>query len=102
AGVKSLGFTWLLPGGSAHDPEDKQGMGAMLSHLLLRGAGERDSRQMADALDALGVSRGTDTQTFRASITATMLGSNVVEALPILVDMVRRPRFDEASVEPVR
>lgn len=101
-GVKSLGLSWLLPFGSAHDPADRLGMSAMLSQLLFRGAGELDSRAQADALDRLGVGRGCETQTFRLALSATMLGSNLAGALPLLVDAVRRPRIDEASFDAVK
>ncbi len=100
--VRSAGVSWLIPAGSALDPAGREGLSAMWSHLVLRGAGDRDSRAQADALDALGVSRGSDVHTFSVELSATMLGSRVVEALPLLVDAVRRPRIEEESVEAVR
>lgn len=101
-GVKSVGLTWLLPFGAVHDPVNHLGMSAMCAQLLFRGAGDRDSRAQADALDTLGVGRGADTQTFRLALSATMLGSNLLDALPLLVDAVRRPRFENAAIEAVR
>ena len=102
SGVRSLGVTWLLPAGSARDPADKQGLSAMLAELLVRGAGELDSRGQADAFDSLGVSRGTSVETFTLSIGATMLGERFAQAMPLLADMVRRPRFDADAIEPTR
>ncbi|MCA9293755.1 MAG: insulinase family protein [Phycisphaerales bacterium] len=93
-GVASLGVQWLLPVGCARDPDDKQGLSAMLEELLLRGAGDLDSRAQADAFDRLGVSRSTGTGTYHSTVSATMLGARLVEALPLVVDMVRRPHFD--------
>lgn len=77
-------------------------MSAMWAELLVRGAGSLDSRAHADALDGLGVSRGTSVETFNLSLTATLLGSRLEAALPLLVDMVRRPRMESSSVEPAR
>ncbi len=102
ANVGSAGISWLIPAGSALDPAGREGLSAMWSHLVLRGAGDRDSRAQADALDALGVSRGSDVQTFSVEVTATMLGARVVDALPLLVDAVRRPRMEGEGVEAVR
>lgn len=102
ANVGSAGISWLIPAGSALDPEGREGLSAMWSHLVLRGAADRDSRAQADAMDALGVSRGSDVQTFSVGVSATMLGSRVVEALPLLVDAVRRPRMEGEGVEAVR
>jgi predicted Zn-dependent peptidase len=102
SGVKSAGLSWLIPAGTATEPEDRQGLCAMWSELLLRGAGDLDSRGYADALDRLGVGRGTDAGGYHLRLSGTMLGTRLVEALPYFVDMVRRPRFDAESVEPVR
>jgi predicted Zn-dependent peptidase len=102
AGVQSAGLTWLVPAGMASEPEDKQGLTTMWSELLLRGAGPLTSREHADALDRLGVGRSTDVGTYHLRIAATMLGSRVIDALPLLTDMVLRPRMDEDSIGPAR
>lgn len=101
-GVRSVGVTWLLPAGSATDPEDRQGLCTMWSELIFRGAGDLDSRRQADALDRLGISRGCDPSTFHLRLGFTLLGERLRDALPVLVDMVRRPRMDEDSIEPTR
>lgn len=102
SGVKSAGLTWLLPAGAASEPADRLGLSTLWSELLMRGAGDLDSRAHADALDRLGVSRSGDTGLQHLRLSATMLGSRLLESLPLLVDMVRRPRMDEASIEPAR
>jgi predicted Zn-dependent peptidase len=102
SGVESAALTWLVPAGTASEPEDRQGLGAVWSELLMRGAGELDSRRHADALDRLGVGRGTDVGTYHLRVSATMLGSRVVEALPLLTDMVLRPKFEDAALRPAK
>lgn len=101
-GVKSAAAYWLLPAGSARDPEARVGRSAMWAELLLRGAGDLDARAQADAFDVLGASRSTDVHTFHLKVSSTMLGSRVSDVLARLVEMVRAPRFDEASIEPSR
>jgi predicted Zn-dependent peptidase len=101
-GVRSAAFNWLLPAGVATDPDDRQGVSAMLSELLLRGAGERSSREMADAIDRLGASRSADAATIFFRVGSVALGDRLADALPLLVDTVRRPRFDEDAIEPAR
>jgi len=101
-GVRSVGLTWLIPAGSIFEPEDRQGLGAMWSELLLRGAGDMDSRAQADAFDRLGVNRGVSNGRNFLTISATMLGERLDDALGPIVDMVRCPRFDPGSIEPVR
>lgn len=101
-GVRSVGVTWLIPAGAATDPAARQGVSAMLSELLMRGAGDLDSRAQADAMDRLGLSRSADASTHHMRLSFTLLGSRLPDAVPLIVDMVRRPRLEPAAVEPVR
>lgn len=101
-GVKSVGLSWLIPAGTATEPASRLGLSTMWAELLLRGAGDRNSREHADAMDRLGVGRSTSVGGYHISLSATMLGARVIEALPLIVDMVRRPRMEEDSIEPVR
>lgn len=100
--VRSAGLTWLVPAGSACDPEDRQGISTMWSELLLRGAGSLESRPQADAFDRLGASRSTHAGVYFMRIGATMLGDQVLDVLPLISDMVLRPRFDQSAIEPAR
>lgn len=102
SGVRSVGLTWLLPAGSATDPAEREGLCTMWSELLLRGAGDLDSREQADVFDKLGVSRSADVATQHLRLSCTLLGARLIEAMPLVVDMVRRPTFDEADIEPAR
>src|SRR4051812_33154611 len=101
-GVRSAALTWLLPAGVGTEPEARPGMGTLWAELLMRGAGGLSSREHADALDRLGVGRSAEVGTYHLRLGATMLGERVVEALPLLVDMVRRPRMEEESLAPAR
>ncbi len=100
--VRSAGVSLLLPAGSALEPDDLQGLGAMWSELLLRGAGDLDSKEQADAFDALGISRSVDARTLFVSITMRAMGSRLDGGLELLAAMVRQPRFDAGSIEPTR
>lgn len=102
AGVSSVALTMLLPAGVVHEPADRQGLGAMLGEMIYRGAGERDARAHSDALDRLGVDRGGGVELRHLRLSATMLARHLHEALPLLLDMVRRPHLPEAALEPSR
>lgn len=102
AGVKSVALCWLVAGGSSRDPADKQGLSSMWSELLLRGAGARSARELANALDAVGASHSINTGVFHLAIAATTTGERLADLLPILTDMVLTPRFEEDAIEPTR
>ena len=101
-GVQSAAMVWLLPAGIATDAPDRVGRASMWSELLLRGAGNLDSRAQADAFDRLGAGRSTGVSSRFLSLATTVLGSKLLESLPLLADMVRLPRFEDASIEPTR
>lgn len=102
--AQSAALCWLLPVGNAADPEGPAGDGqaVILSELILRGAGRRDSREMSDALDRLGVQRATTPGAAHLQMSATMLGKRVLDALPLLVSIVREPMLPGAHLDPVR
>ena len=102
AGVRSLAMTLKVPAGAAWEPDDRQGVAAMLSEMIHRGAGDLDARAHTDALDQLGVQRGSNAETHHLTLSANMLGSNRAAALPLLMDMIRRPRLADESLEPSR
>ncbi len=101
-GVRTAAVTWFVPGGGAEDPPDQLGRAALWHELLMRGAGELGSREQADAFDRLGCGRSVSAGTYFMRIGASMLGDRLCESLPLLVGMVRQPRFDEAAIEPAK
>lgn len=102
SGVKSAGLTWLLPAGSARDPADKVGLSALLSEMVLRGAGGLDSRGHADACDKLGMSRSASNETQFVSVSAVALGSRLIEALPLITSIVRTPHLSASDLDASR
>ncbi len=99
-GVQSLAMTLLTPAGIASQPADRQGVAPVLAEMLYRGAGDRDARQHSDALDLLGVQRSVSPSTRFFRIGATMISQKCAEALPLLLDMVRRPQLRDDSLAP--
>ena len=100
--LATVSLVLLLPVGSATDPADGIGSAAILSEWLQRGAGERDARAYADALDALGVRRGGGVGRETLSLSAAFLQRDLAAVLPLLADAVRAPHLGDASFEGVR
>jgi predicted Zn-dependent peptidase len=100
--VRSAAFTFLLPAGAAFEREGRGGTASMLAEWITRGAGDLDSRELIGALDSLGVSHSEGAQTAHTTISAATLGRNLVPALSLFADVVRRPMLDDEEVEPIR
>ncbi|MCA9271968.1 MAG: insulinase family protein [Phycisphaerales bacterium] len=101
-GMKSVGLSWILGAGTAAEPEGRAGLAAVTSEMLLRGGGIRDSRRFADDLDRIGASRTVDPTSRTMHIRSSTLGDKLGEVLPMITDVVLRPRFDTTTLEPAR
>lgn len=102
ASAKSLAMTLMTPAGLVQESGDQLGVAGMLAEMICRGAGGLSAREHSDALDQLGVQRGTSTESRHLRLGATMIGEKRREALPLLLDMVTRPNLAKESLEPTR
>lgn len=102
ASAQSVAITALMPAGVTTEPENRQGVATLVAEMVCRGAGDLDARDHSDALDRLGVQRGTGVETNHLRLGATMLAQNLHEALPLLVDMIRRPTLSNDTLDPSR
>jgi predicted Zn-dependent peptidase len=97
--VRSASFNILVPAGAAYDPLDRQGLATLTCDLMTRGAGSRDSRQLSDALDNLGVDRSESAGTMNVQLSGSTLSRNLIPALEIYADILRRPHLPETELE---
>jgi predicted Zn-dependent peptidase len=102
AAVQSAAMTLLLPAGSAFDPADRLGTAMVLSELVLRGAGERDSHQLTDYLDSLGLQRSASVSSHHTRFSCAAVADRVLESLATYADIVRRPLLPADGFKPAR
>jgi predicted Zn-dependent peptidase len=88
--MQSAAMTLILPAGSATDPEGASGSATVLSDLVLRGAGSRNSRELTDHLDMLGLQRSGSVGVHHTRFGCAALGAKVMEGLPVYADIVQR------------
>jgi len=98
--VRSAALTWLVPAGFGRDAADQDGCAEVTSELLLRGAGDLDSRSQADAFDRIGASRAADAGTQYMRLGSTCLATKLPDAFGLIAQTVLDPRFDASSIEP--
>lgn len=102
SGVGTAAVCWHLPAGLVHEPSDRLGLASLVSEMLMRGAGGRGSRELADAFDHAGASRDIDAGRRGMQIRSTMLGARLDEGLALLADTVLRPEMADASLPAAR
>ncbi|MEM7681625.1 MAG: pitrilysin family protein [Planctomycetota bacterium] len=101
-GAESVALSLLTPAGVASQPAGQDGVAPVLSEMILRGAGGKAAREHAEALDALGVHRATSAGTHHLKASATLLGRNLTEALPLILAMATRPNLEEDALGPAK
>lgn len=101
-GVESVAFDFMLPAGAAWMPPGYNGAANVISEWIFRGAGSRDSRQLGDALDALGLQRSTSIGSSHIYIGAALESSNLAQALAMYADVILNPHLSDEQFEPGR
>lgn len=102
AGMESAAMTFMLPAGAASDPVDRSGSATVLADLVLRGAGDRDSRQLTDYLDSLGLQRSASVGVQHTRFGCAALASKVITGLATYADIVRRPHLPQSGFDAAR
>ena len=100
--VSSAAMTVLVPGGASRDAGGCEGAAAIAADWCMRGAGNRDTRSLHDALDSLGCRHGEHAHSEHIGFSTAQLGRNLPEVLEIYADVIRRPGLQEATFEPCR
>src|SRR5215469_5842074 len=100
--VGSAALNFLIPAGCTQDPPRHLGVASVLSDLITRGAGTRDSRELSLALDNLGLDRDESVGGIHMRFWGATLARNLLSALEIYADIIRRPHLPADEVEAVR
>src|SRR5271154_1208893 len=100
--VPLVSLEFAMRGGSAQDPAEKAGLGALMSAVLDEGAGDLDSQAFHRALDEKAVEMSFQCDRDHWSGRMRTLTKNLGRAAELLRLAVHAPRFDEEPFERVR
>src|SRR5579864_7732890 len=100
--VRSAALNFLVPAGCVYDPPAQPGTASLLSEMITRGAGERDSRELTLALDGLGLDRDESVGAMHMRFWGATLARNLPAALEIYADILRRPHLPIEEMEAVQ
>jgi len=102
AGVESVAFDFLFPGGASWMPVGAGGAANVISDWVFRGAGAWDSRKLGDALDGLGLHRSSAVGSAHITLGAALEASNLAQALALYSDVIANPHLSDEQFEPAR
>ncbi len=97
--VRSATMYFLIPAGFTHDPVGQEGISTLMCEMLVRGAGNRDSKKLALDLDNLGADRGESVGPFNLVLSAGTLARNLPAVLDIYADVIRKPHLPGDELE---
>jgi predicted Zn-dependent peptidase len=100
--LESVAIAFHTPAGAIHDPVGRCGLAALSGEMCLRGAGDRTSRQIVEALEGNGIQWSQAVSTTHASVSGAMVSRRLPDALPLYADILRRPRLADEEFEPAR
>jgi predicted Zn-dependent peptidase len=100
--VRSAAVNFLVPAGCVYDPPEHLGIASVLSDLITRGAGPRNSRELTLALDNLGLDRDESVGSLHTRFWGATLARNLPAALDIYADILLRPHLPEGELPAVQ
>jgi len=100
--VGSVAFGFMLPAGAAVLDEGSCGAGNVITDWIFRGAGDKNSRQLSDALDGLGLHRASSVVSSHITIGAALEAGNLAEAIDLYADIILRASLEEDQFELAR
>jgi predicted Zn-dependent peptidase len=100
--VESVAFGFMLPAGAARLPDGCCGAGNVIADWIFRGAGDKNSRQLSDAIDGLGLVRGRSVGSSQIAIGAALEAGNLAEALDLYADIILKPSLKDDQFELAR
>lgn len=100
--VESAAFGFMLPAGASVLPQGYCGAANVITDWIFRGAGDKNNKQLGDALDGLGLHRASAVDSSHISIGAALEAENLLQALRLYADVVLRSRLEDEQFEPAR
>ncbi|MDT8341306.1 MAG: insulinase family protein [Longimicrobiales bacterium] len=92
----------VIPGGSAADPQGREGLASLTAQMLTEGTATHSHREIAEALDFLGANLGAGAGRDEISVSLSALTSALDPALEIMADVVLNPGFPADRLELLR
>ncbi len=100
--VQSASFALMVPAGSIYEPGGANGAATILTELIPRGAGVRSSRELAAALDMLGVQRTESVGWNFLTFSGATLADNLLATLEIYAEIALQPRLPADEFDAAR
>nr|WP_253201324.1 pitrilysin family protein [Sphingomonas quercus] len=99
AGVETLAVGLYADAGARSEPAGLSGLAHLVEHMVFKGAGGRDARGIAEAIEDVGGSINAWTARDHTVFHARLLAGDLALGVDIIADLARAPRFAEDELE---
>jgi predicted Zn-dependent peptidase len=98
-GPAILSARLVIRGGSALDPHGLRGAHQLLAGLMTRGCGELDAEALADLVEGAGAGLRCEAAEDNLVLALKCAAEDSAALLPLLLEMVRRPRMEPDQLD---
>ena len=98
-GLRTLALTVAVRGGARWESQATSGWSHCLEHLVFKGAGDMDAREIVERVEGQGGSINAATGYERTSFEVRGLEGTLPVSMQVLSDLVFRPTLDPAEIE---
>lgn len=98
-GAESVAVGLYASVGSRSEPEQLGGLAHLVEHMVFKGAGSRDTRALAEAIEDVGGSLNAWTARDQTVFHGRALGRDLELVTGLIADLVRAPHLDEEHLE---
>ena len=99
AGAESVAVGLYAKVGSRSEPEHLAGLAHLVEHMVFKGAGGRDTRALAEAIEDVGGSLNAWTARDQTVFHGRALARDLTLVMELIADLVRAPHFEEGHLE---
>ena len=93
--AESVAFGLYASVGSRSEPAQLSGLAHLVEHMVFKGAGGRDTRELAEVIEDVGGSLNAWTARDQTVFHARALARDLPLVAELIADLVRAPHFDE-------
>ena len=98
-GAESVALGLYAMVGSRSEPEHLSGLAHLVEHMVFKGAGKRNTRELAEAIEDVGGFMNAWTSRDQTTFHGRVLARDTALLAELIADLVREPHLDETHLE---
>lgn len=98
-GIETAAVGLYAESGSRHEPARLNGIAHLFEHMVFKGAGGRNAREISEAIEDVGGDLNACTDRDGTSFMASVLAEHVPLGVELVSDLVIKPHFEAADLE---